>query len=60
MNDKKTRPCALFCGLEEEPRKKRRHIFGEGGEGKGVKYFEKENMFLWWRRRIEKEKKKNI
>ena len=31
-----------------------------GGEGKGVKYLEKENMFLWWRRRIEKEKKENI
>ena len=29
-----------------------------GGEGKGVKYLEKENMFLWWSRRIEMERRK--
>ena len=31
-----------------------------GGEGKGGKYLKKENIFLCWRRKTEKEKEENI
>ena len=46
-------------------KRKRRKIFGEGkffcgGEGKGGKYSEKEDIFSRRRRRMEKEKEENI
>ena len=31
-----------------------------GGEGKGGKYLKKENIFLCWRRKTEKEKEENL
>ena len=56
----------VFCIPEKGFRRKKRKLFGKGkyficgGEEKGVKYLEKEKIFLGRRRNTEKVKEGNI